>query len=126
MIRTVLITFLAAITLVATVLTPATQVRAATKYDGNWSVVIMTRNGPCDAAYRFSGQIVNGEIIYNGGGSIDFYGRVRPDGAAYVRVSSGSSYAVASGHLTVARGSGTWHGQTSGSRCSGTWSAIRV
>jgi hypothetical protein len=98
----------------------------ASKFDGNWSVVVVTRSGPCDAAYRFSGQIFNGAIAYGGGlGSVDFAGRVRPNGAALLRVSSGANYAVASGRLGAARGSGTWRGQSSSGRCSGVWSATR-
>ena len=107
------------------VLTPPTQLRAGSKFDGAWSLVVMTKRGPCDAAYRFSGQIVNGAIIYNGSG-IDFSGRVRPSGAAFLRVSSGASYAVAQGRLTVRSGSGTWRGQTPSGYCTGTWRATRA
>ena len=67
MIRNTVSTILLAATVTAAALTQATYVRAATKFDGNWSVVVYTRSGPCDAAYRFSGQIVNGVIVYNGG-----------------------------------------------------------
>jgi hypothetical protein len=105
----------------------AAHVRAAGKFDGTWSVAVYTRSGPCDAAYRFSGQIVNGVIVYGGGlGPIDFSGRVRPNGAAYLRVASGSAFAIASGHLNGARGAGTWYGQASGGRCAGNWVAQRT
>jgi hypothetical protein len=124
MIRNTATTILLAATVTAAALTQATYVRAATKFDGSWSVVVYTRSGPCDAAYRFSGQIVNGAIVYGGGG-FELYGRVRPSGAAYLRVSSGSAYAVASGHLNAVRGAGSWYGQASGGRCSGTWAAQR-
>jgi hypothetical protein len=117
-------TILLAATVTAAALTQATYVRAAGKFDGNWSVVVYTRSGPCDAAYRFAGQIVNGAIVYNGGG-IDLAGRVLSNGAASLRVSSGSAYAVASGHLSGTRGSGTWYGQAGGGRCAGNWVAQR-
>jgi hypothetical protein len=127
MIRNTAGTILLAATVTAAALTQATYVRAASKYDGSWSVVVVTRNGPCDAAYRFSGQIVNGAIVYNGGlGPIDFAGRVRSNGAAILRVSSGANYAVASGRLGAARGGGSWRGQSSSGRCSGVWSATRT
>lgn len=127
MIRNTATTILLAATVTAAALTQATYVRAATKFDGNWSVVVYTRSGPCDAAYRFSGQIVNGAIVYGGGsgGGIEVAGRVRSSGAAYLRVSSGSAYAVASGHLNPRHGAGHWFGQASGGRCSGTWVAQR-
>jgi hypothetical protein len=127
MIRNTAGTILLAAAVTAAALTQATHVRAAGKFDGNWSVAVYTRSGPCDAAYRFSGQIVNGVIVYNGGlGPIDFSGRVRPNGAAYLRVASGSAFAVASGHLSGARGAGTWYGQASGGRCVGNWVAQRT
>jgi hypothetical protein len=127
MIRNTAGAVLLAATVTAAALTQATYVRAATKYDGNWSLVVVTRSGSCDPSYRFSGQIVNGVIVYGGElGPVDFAGRVRPSGAAYLQVSGGGSYAVASGHLTAMRGSGSWHGQSSGGRCSGTWSARRM
>jgi hypothetical protein len=127
MIRNTAGAILLAATVAAGALTQATYVRAATKYDGNWSVVVITTSGPCDASYRFSGQIVNGAMVYGGElGPADFFGRVRSSGATYLRVSGGGSYAVAFGHLTAMRGSGSWHGQSSGSRCAGTWSAHRT
>ena len=87
-------------------------------------LVVYTRSGPCDASYRFAGQIVNGAVVYGGGG-VQVYGRVRPNGAASLRVSSGSAYAVGSGHLTATHGAGSWYGVASGGRCSGTWVATR-
>src|ERR1700689_5287729 len=105
MIRNTATTILLAATVTAAALTQATYVRAATKFDGNWSVVVYTRNGPCDAAYRFAGQIVNGVIGYSGGlGSIDLAGRVRTSGAAYLRVASGSALSLASGDFDAGRG----------------------
>jgi hypothetical protein len=126
MIRNTAGTILIAATIAAALLTQATFVRAASKYDGAWSVVIYTKTGPCDRAYRFSGQITNGIIAYGGGFGIDFTGRVRSSGAAYVRVSSGSNYALASGRMTVTRGGGVWHGQGPNGYCTGTWSAQRT
>jgi hypothetical protein len=127
MIRNTATTILLAATVTAAALTQATYVRAATKFDGNWSVVVYTRSGPCDAAYRFSGQIVNGVIVYNGGlGPIDFAGRVRSNGSTYLRVASGSAFAIASGHLNGMRGAGSWYGQAAGGRCAGSWAAQRM
>jgi hypothetical protein len=62
-----------AATVAASALTQATYVRAATKYDGAWSVAIYTKSGPCDAAYRFSGQITNGIIYYSGAMRYELY-----------------------------------------------------
>jgi hypothetical protein len=124
MMRTTTGTILLAATVTAAALAQATYVRAAGKFDGSWSVVVYTKSGPCDAAYRFSGQIVNGAIVYGGGG-FDLAGRVRSNGAASLRVSAGSAFAVASGHLSANRGAGTWYGQAGGGRCTGNWVAQR-
>jgi hypothetical protein len=118
-------TVLVAATIAASAVTQATYVRAATKFDGAWSVVVFTRSGPCDPTYRVSGQIVNGEISYSYG-SVDVVGHVKPSGVVSVRVTSGSNYAVGSGRLTATSGSGTWHGRGPDGYCSGTWSATRA
>jgi hypothetical protein len=47
MIRNTAGTILLAATVTAAALTQATYVRAASKFDGNWSVVVYTRSGPC-------------------------------------------------------------------------------
>src|SRR5689334_6112728 len=70
---------------------------AATPYDGRWSVVIQTRSGACDQAYRYGLVIVNGIVGYDGGGGLDVRGRVGAGGAVRVRVQSGRSYADGSG-----------------------------
>ncbi|HMK70601.1 MAG TPA: hypothetical protein VK442_06470 [Xanthobacteraceae bacterium] len=113
-----------AATVAAAALTQATDLGAATKYDGAWSIVFYTRTGPCEPASRFGGQILNG-VIYYSGGFINFSGRVRANGAAWARVSAGSNYALAYGRLSRARGVGTWRGQSPSGYCTGTWIATR-
>ena len=103
----------------------ASAVSAATPYDGRWSVVIQTRQGNCDQAYRYGLNIVNGNVTYAGGGGFAVYGRVGAGGAVHVRVSSGKSYADGSGRLSHSSGSGTWSGVGNGS-CSGRWVAERL
>ena len=95
---------------------------AATPYDGRWSVVIQTRSGNCDQAYRYGLVIVNGNVGYDGGGGMDVRGRVGPGGSVHVRVSSGRSFADGSGRLSRTNGSGTWKGVGNGV-CSGSWYA---
>jgi len=95
---------------------------AATPYDGRWSVVIQTRSGACDQAYRYGLVIVNGIVGYDGGGGLDVRGRVGAGGAVRVRVQSGRSYADGSGRLSRTNGSGTWRGVGNGV-CSGVWYA---
>ena len=73
---------LLASTLAAAAQSQVTCAHAAGRYDGTWSMVVFTRTGPCDAAYRFSGQIVNGVITYGSLG-IDLAGYVGSGGDTY-------------------------------------------
>jgi hypothetical protein len=84
-------------------LTAAPANAGAPRYDGMWSVSIVTQKGD--------------------GGSDPFTisGKVAPSGAITVTVSSGSKSATGSGHLAGNSGEGLWHGGA----CSGTWTAER-
>lgn len=93
-------------------------------FDGTWSVLIVTQNGNCDRAYRYGVSIRNGGVYYDGG-LVNFTGRVAPNGAVSVRVTSGSAFASGSGRLSRNSGQGRWSGQSSGARCSGYWTAER-
>jgi len=94
-------------------------------FDGDWSVLIMTKSGSCDASYRYGVQIMDGMVIYNGGGPITMQGRVTPKGAVRVILQSGSQWADGSGKLTRNQGGGVWKGQGMNSTCAGTWVAER-
>ena len=113
-----------AATLAAPTVTQAADARATAKYDGAWSVVVYTSSGPCEAAHRFSGQIVNGEISY-AYGSLEVTGHVEPSGATMVHVIYGTARGEARGRMTAMQGSGTWTGDGPDGRCAGTWSATR-
>jgi hypothetical protein len=119
-------TLTSAILLAASIAAPATLqgASAATKFDGQWSVVIYTASGPCDPSYRISGQIVNGEISY-AYGSVEVTGRVEANGLTYVRVRSGQGNGEAHGRMTEMQGSGTWKGEGPNGACAGTWMATR-
>jgi hypothetical protein len=93
-------------------------------YDGNWSVLIVTQNGNCDRAYRYGVSIRSGGVYYDGG-VVNFTGRVQPNGNVTVRVTSGSAFANGTGRLGRSEGQGRWSGQSSGSHCSGYWTAER-
>ena len=98
---------------------------AATAFDGNWSVLIVTNSGQCDPAYRYGLVIRNGQVIYEGDAAVNVAGRVSGNGAVNVRVSAGSQSADGTGRLSSAQGSGKWRGNGSSGTCSGTWSAER-
>ncbi len=98
---------------------------AGTAFDGEWSVVIATSAGACDATFRYPVAISNGEVGNAGGAAASVQGRVRPNGAVRVRVQSGDQWADGSGRLDANRGSGVWRGQGSSGACAGTWVAMR-
>jgi hypothetical protein len=116
--------FAAGIALAAAILAP-TSASARTPYDGSWSVLIITRSGPCDAAYRYGLSIRNGAVIYEGSAAVNVAGRVGNNGAVSVRVWAGRQGASGSGRLRGASGSGSWQGTGSMGSCAGVWQAER-
>jgi hypothetical protein len=98
---------------------------ARSSFDGDWSVVVVTRAGACTPTLRYPVAITNG-IVTNGGGSpASVSGRVASSGAVRVTVQSGGSWASGSGHLSMTGGSGVWRGQGSSGLCQGIWRAER-
>jgi hypothetical protein len=87
-------------------------------------VLIVTQRGTCDRAYRYGISIQGGRVFY-GGGMANFSGRVAPNGAVSVHVTSGGSSASGTGRLSRNQGRGSWSGQSGGSHCSGYWTAER-
>jgi hypothetical protein len=98
---------------------------ARTVYDGDWSVLIVTRGGACEPTFRYGVQIADGMVIADGGGMATVQGRVTPKGAVRVIVRAGSQWADGSGRLTKNRGGGVWKGQGTRGTCAGTWVAER-
>jgi hypothetical protein len=94
-------------------------------FDGNWSIVIYTRSGACDSAYRSGVQIRNG-IISSDAGGFNMSGSVSAKGAVRASVSAGSQSANGSGRLSRNSGGGVWRGQGNAGQCSGTWTAERL
>jgi len=98
---------------------------ARSNYDGNWSVLIMTKSGPCDPGYRYGLSIRNGKVFYEGGAAVNVDGRVSANGSVRVRLSAGSQSASGAGRLSRDFGSGQWRGTGSSGTCAGTWTAER-
>jgi len=91
------------------------------RYDGVWSVSIVTKKGDCIASYRYPMRIANGVLANGGDIAINVSGKVAPSGAVVVKVSHGDKSAIGSGRLAGNLGSGSW----SGASCSGSWTAER-
>ncbi|MBM6592545.1 hypothetical protein [Microvirga pudoricolor] len=91
-------------------------------YDGTWSVEVVTQQGNCDRAYRYTIVVENGRARYGGPEAFDITGSVQPNGAVSAGIARGQDRANVSGRLSGTRGTGTW--TTSGGRaCSGQWNA---
>ena len=107
--------------------TPALAARkpqGAARFDGTWSVEVLTERGGCDRAYRYGIVIEKGQARYAGGSDFTITGRVQPSGAVRGSISRGSDRAEVVGRLGEATGNGTW--MTAGARnCGGRWNAER-
>jgi hypothetical protein len=111
----------AGVLVAASVSLAATASFAVPRYDGLWSVSIVTKKGDCIASYRYPMRIDKG-VLGNGGDIVlNISGKVAADGAVKVAVSHGDSRAIALGRLSGTTGSGSW----SGASCSGSWTAER-
>jgi hypothetical protein len=97
---------------------------AGPSYDGLWSVVIVTKSGQCDAAYRYPVRITNGSLVNAGSAPINISGKVAKNGAVVVSVNAGDKSATGKGRLGGTSGAGSWSGNGNGA-CSGIWEAER-
>ncbi len=101
----------------------ASRTPAASNFDGEWSVVIITEAGTCDRAYRYPVRVVNGTLKYEGEASIEISGRVDPSGKLNATIQRGEQSANGSGRLSPSSGAGTWTGKSATTSCAGRWEA---
>ena len=105
----------------ATLAASATSNAAAPRYDGIWSVSIITEKGDCDRGYRYPIRISHGVLANGGSDPFTITGNVTPSGAIVVTVSAGNKSATGLGRLAGNGGAGLWQAGS----CSGSWSAER-
>ena len=108
-------------TIVASAIVASTAAVAVPRYDGLWSVSIVTEKGDCDRGYRYPIRISNGTLANAGDSAFTITGRVVGSGAIVVTVSGGGKSATGSGRLAGDNGTGSW----TGGSCSGSWTAER-
>jgi hypothetical protein len=108
-------------TIVASAIIASTASFALPRYDGLWSVSIVTEKGDCDRGYRYPVRISNGMLANAGDAVFTITGRVGGGGAITVTVSGGGRSATGSGRLAGNLGVGSWIGGS----CSGSWTAER-
>jgi len=99
--------------------------KAQSKFEGLWSVLIITGAGDCDRAYRYGLRIERGRVLYDGQSGIDISGRVDSSGRVTVTIRRGDQGASGTGRLSGNSGAGTWKGTSSTGQCSGRWEAER-
>jgi hypothetical protein len=109
------------VTATASFAASASSNAAAPRYDGVWSVSIVTEKGDCDRGYRYPIRITQGTLANSGSDPFTISGSVTSSGAIVVTVSAGNKSAIGSGRLAGNTGGGHWQGGS----CSGTWSAER-
>jgi hypothetical protein len=105
----------------ATALLANTASLAVPRYDGLWSVSIVTEKGDCDQGYRYPIRISNGLLANAGSDVFTISGKVGGTGAITVTVSGGGRSATGSGRLAGNMGTGSWRGGS----CSCSWTAER-
>ena len=106
---------------IALSLTVSTTSFALPRYDGLWSVSVVTEKGDCDPGYRYPVRITNGTLFNAGDASFTVSGKVGSTGAITVTVSAAGKSATGSGRLAGDAGVGSW----TGGACSGRWTAER-
>lgn len=128
MARTSLLIIAAVMT--ASTLTPADaamkKVRVPNRYDGSWTIVATTAEGPCSASTSYRVEIKDSDASIPGE-DIDIDGGVSASGGVQATITKGSNKVPIAGSLTAkGSGSGTW--RTSGGlvECSGSWTARRA
>ena len=102
------------------------KVRVPSQFDGSWTIVAKTAEGPCSGNTSYHVRIRNSDAsIPDEAVGID--GGVSAGGAVQATITKGSNKVPIAGSLTAkGSGSGTW--RTSGGlvACSGSWSAKRA
>lgn len=94
------------------------------RFDGNWSIEVITESGSCDRAYRYGVRIEQGVASYPGG-DFKISGRVSPNGAVQATIAGAGGSANVVGRLgSQGFGNGTWKAGGS-ANCSGRWNAER-
>jgi hypothetical protein len=98
---------------------------AASKFDGRWSVVLTTKSGSCDPAYRGEVLIYDGLLEIAGGSNAGLTGSVSSSGAVTATGKIGLNSGSASGQLSTSSGNGIWQAKMQDGLCSGVWTAER-
>jgi hypothetical protein len=116
-------------TLIVGVLTPALagtkKIKIPNRYDGAWTIVATTSEGPCAATTSYQVKIKDSDASIPGD-DVDIDGGVSSSGRVSATIISGSNTVPIDGSLdTQGAGSGTWRSTGGIVTCSGRWNARR-
>lgn len=96
------------------------------KFDGRWSIEVITEQGGCDKAYRYGVMIEDGRTRYAGREEIAIDGKIASDGHVAGSIAYKENRANVVGALRPSGlGSGTWTFAGENSTCKGRWNAER-
>jgi hypothetical protein len=109
--------------LAAVLASGAAQAQAA-KFDGRWSVEVVTEKGEC-GVYRWPVIVERGRVRYGGPENFTVTGAVAANGRVSGAIVRGQDRAVVTGRLSDGQGGGTWTASGSSRNCSGRWNAER-
>ncbi|MBP1178094.1 heme utilization protein [Methylobacterium sp. PvR107] len=102
------------------------RVRVPNQYDGSWTIVATTAQGPCSASTSYHVQIKDSDASIPGQ-DVDIDGGVSAGGAVRATITSGTNKVPIAGSLTAkGSGSGTWRTLGGLVACDGSWNAKRA
>ncbi len=101
---------------------PKTSI-GANAYDGVYSVEIITDEGSCDKAYRWSVAIVDGRVSSTGDVVAEASGQIDGRGELSLAFRRNDQVAHAAGRVSGTWGQGTWN--SASLKCGGHWRAER-
>lgn len=90
------------------------------KYDGSWSVSVVTEKGSCDA-YKWTIIVSDGQLQRVASMPVSASGAIDGRGQARFQV---ASIVTAVGHMADGAGSGRWDAPSKS--CSGRWQAAKL
>jgi hypothetical protein len=100
----------------------ATALADTAKFDGAWSVSLVSSGGLCGSGASSTLTVQNGSV--RGGSGVSVSGQVGPGGSVSLALQKSGVQGSATGSLSGSSGSGSWSVSSLG--CSGRWTARRA
>ena len=111
-----------ALTLSAGAILSGSALAEPAKFDGTWSVSLVSSGGLCGSGASSTLMVQNGSVRAGGSG-VSVSGQVGSSGSVSLALQKSGVQGTASGRLSGSSGSGSWSVSSLG--CSGRWTAQR-